>query len=439
METKNISYFFIPFIYDNNGQFVTLVKALDMSELWEKRHDEIKYMLKYVADKINSNDKKNCQCFHYELKEEGCIETGIPLKEEWLSTGEHSFKSKPVKFRFQILGTHLYCFSTTVCIIAFKLHFEENDPFWIAAAQYYLKKVSRETFKRDNEKISTSMNFLELAQNLMTEFKRISNFDFFFYANQSTERANVLTYLEVAPQESYEKELFYLRRCYHDKFLYVEDNGLKNEEIYRPSQAFVWGISSEAMVCLACPELGEEEFIRGTFYNNFNNQYLFMYILLLHQKYVLYMFLTKIGIGTYNNAKKLEEYRNQLYEFETDFVFSFVTEVPQYQYIYDKLSKAFSLKDMYEDVHEPLLSLGEMRRIEMEEKQKARDKSIEKSLFMLSLLSFFSALIDSFDYVESFGGWFFRESVVKGIQFACFFLIVGILCGVIINLIRSKK
>ena len=59
MEAKNISYFFIPFIYENNDQFTTLINGLDTSELWEKHHDEIKYMLKYVADKINSEDKKN--------------------------------------------------------------------------------------------------------------------------------------------------------------------------------------------------------------------------------------------------------------------------------------------------------------------------------------------------------------------------------------------
>ena len=160
MEAKNISYFFIPFIYENNDQFTTLINGLDTSELWEKHHDEIKYMLKYVADKINSEDKKNCQCFHYELQENGRIKAGIPSEEEWLSTREHSFKKKMVNFRFRLLGIHLYCFSTTVCIMAFKVQFKENDPFWIAEAQYYLKKASRETFRRDNEEDSKAMHFL---------------------------------------------------------------------------------------------------------------------------------------------------------------------------------------------------------------------------------------------------------------------------------------
>lgn len=62
-----------------------------------------------------------------------------------------------------------------------------------------------------------------------------------------------------------------------------------------------------------------------------------MYILLLHQKYALYMFLMKVDSGDCKNCgdsgkymDELEKYRKELYEFEADFVFACVTEVPQY-------------------------------------------------------------------------------------------------------------
>lgn len=70
---------------------------------------------------------------------------------------------------------------------------------------------------------------------------------------------------------------------------------------------------------------------------------------------------------------------------------------------------------------------------------KSVDKGIEKSLFLLSVLSFFSALVDSFDFVDSFGSWFLGERAVKGIQLICIVLIIGILCNVFWSLIRSKK
>ena len=116
--------------------------------------------------------------------------------------------------------------------------------------------------------------------------------DFFFYANEGTERANLLTYLEADFSENFEYELFYLRRCYKEDYLYYTDEKQNDREIYTASKNTFWGLSPEAAVCIVCPEKGGEEFLRTRFYKNFNKQYLFMYILLLHQKYVLYLFQT---------------------------------------------------------------------------------------------------------------------------------------------------
>ena len=97
------------------------------------------------------------------------------------------------------------------------------------------------------------------------------------------------------------------------------------------------------------------------------------------------------------------------------------------------------LKKMYEDVHEPLVSLAETRRLASENEQKVRDDTVNKSLLILSLLSFFSALIDSFDFVNSFFGLFASESVIHVIQVLCIIAIFIALFFVIDNLKRSGK
>ena len=434
---RNTAYLFVPFSFGKQADFNNIVTALDKSESWETVHDEIIYMLKYVADKIDSRNPRSCLCFHYQLNEGKRANYGLATAEDWFSTKMHRYLGKDISIRFQILSVQIYCFKTTVGILAFKIHFENDDPFWIANAEYHLKKVSRELLFLDGQEQATTL--LQMSNLLVKELKQKTNIQFFYYSNPSTERANVLTYLEVEPKGSYKKELFYLRRCYSDGFLYAENELLDAEEIYIPSKDTIWGISPEAAVCLTCPGYGREGFLRGTFYKNFNAQYLFMYVLLLHQKYVLYLFLTEIGIGFYNNLETLEQYRHQLYEFETDFVFSCVTEVPQYQYLYDRMTRAFSLKKMYEDVHEPLISLAEVRREAAENEQKKRDLNVNKALLMLSVLSFFSALVDSFDFVNSFFSWFLGEVGVRIIQVACIASIVAIVIIVIKNLISSKR
>lgn len=435
---KNTSYIFIPFTFEKRNQFAAIDATLSNSQAWTPIQDEIMYMLKYVADKMDSEDREKCQCFHYDVKENVRKKMGLATSEEWYTTEQHIYKGGEEKFRFQILGVQLYSFSTTVCIMAFKIHFEKDDPMWISSAQYYLKKVSREKIRLEND-TEDSFTFLDMSKRLVDECTSITKFDFFYYANPSTERSNMFTYLEVDQQDSYQKELFYLRNCYNEGFMYFEDDQLDKEELYIPSPDTMWGISSEAAICLVSPEKEREQFIQNIFYENFNAQYLFMYILLLHQKYALYMFLTKIGIGEYNNLEMLEKYRHQLYEFETDFVFSLVTEVPQYQNLYKRMMDAFSLKKMYENVHEPILALSEMRQSTLEVKQKKRDKNVNRALIALSLLTFFSALADSFAFVDSFCGLFLSDVGVKVVQVSLVVVIVTIMIGVIINLMISNK
>ena len=442
---KNVAYLFIPFAFEKQEHFNPLIDALDADGLWQRwTGDDKGYMFKYIADKINGGDVGSCQCRHFQLAEEKRESFGLGAASDWFSTVRpRPFGGVREPIRFRILDVQLFCFRTSVCILAFMLHFEKDDPFFVAHAEFYLKNAARERFRLDDAERSATL--LEFSEALTARLKRVSALDFFYYANEDSRRANVLTYLEVEdpvrggdgkPDEDeryFRRELFYLKRCYRESYTYTKKDSLDSEENYVASEDRIWGISPEAAVCLACPERGDRAFLRSTFYPNFNTRYLFMYVLVLHQKYVLYKFLTDIGVGAYNDLETLERYRAQLYEFETNFVFSCVTEVPQYQLLYEKMTQAFSLKKLYEDVREPLISLAEVRRAadekaqrQKEEEQQKRDLKINKALFWLSALSVFSALVDSFDFIDSFVGWFAGPVVVKVVQLCCIALILWI-------------
>ncbi len=440
MEKKeNSSYIFIPFIFDKPADFRSLVKDLNASSDWSLVEDEILYMLKYVADKINSRDLENCRCFHYMLTEEGAEKNSLFFGEDAIyTTEEHKYCGSPTRFGFRILDVQLFVFSTSVGIVSFHVKYENDEPLWVSSAQYSMKKVSRERICRCGTTDSFTMlgKAWEILYNLNTSYC----FNFFYYSNKGTERANVLTLLEVSPQEDYTRELYYLRRCYHDGFVYTEKPELDKKEIHYSAQNILWGISPEAAVCLVCPGEKDKKFFHSTFCTNFSRQYLFMYVLLLHRKYVLYMFLTKLGIGETKRLAELEAYKHQLDEFETDFVFSCITEVPQYQELYEKMADAFSLKAMYKDVHEPLTALAESRRQATEQAQKRAEENTNKAITFLTLLTFASALMDSFQFVSAFFGWFNTpEPWIKGIQGVCIGGIMLIVVWVVKNLITSRR
>lgn len=421
-EMENTSYIFIPFSFGDSDRFRPLVGALKESDHWIQILDKVKYMHRFVAGKLDYSNEETCQCFHFRLNDSYRSEYGLPDDGTWCT-----MRYKKAMYRFIIRDVQLFLFTTTIGIIAFRITLEETDPFRISDAQYYLKKVSRQPFELGSP--DNKSNMLDISKNLMDGFADVCSCDFFYYSCPGEERANLLSFTPAEPKEDFSKELFFLRRCYGEGYRYVKDAGQEQEELLSPSDDVHWGISPEAAACIVCPEAsGRSSFISGTLFKNFNSQYLLMYVLLLHQKYALYLFQTRMSTPDRSDLVKLEEYRSKLYEFEADFVFSCITEVPQYQLLYEKMTAAFALRKMFEDVHEPLTSLGEVRRQAEEKEQEKRDRSLENALIMITMLSIFSAWVDSYDFF----GEFLKEMLgagevaVRAVQLLCFALVIAI-------------
>lgn len=439
----NASYFFIPFSY--GCPFSRFYQSLLHSESWEIIHDEIKYMLRHVADKLDSTKEESCLCFHFALKEDARKQLQMVSPRE-VCRIEGKFSGKKEIFPFRLTGVQLYCFSTQIGVMAFRLEFDRDDPIWLATAQYYAKKVSRtlvtSSFGAMVQGQEDTDTLMGLGSFLLHATLPGIGWQPFFYAVPGTERANVLTYVEVPLRDGplkdvYRRELFHLRRCQSDGFFYVANPAQEEKEIIFTSANMVWGISPEAAVCLACPAMGNEEFVKTTFIRNFHSQYLYMYVLLLHQKFMLYQLMN--CIGTTSEENKLKTYRKQLYEFEMNFSFSRITEVVQYQELYDKMSQVFALQMMYNDIREPMDALAEMEKTQREEQQKEADEKTNQGLILLPLLAVFSALVDSFDFTESFFSWFLPEGAIPWVQTAVIILVIAIFIRGLFAIFRKPR
>lgn len=438
---KNTSYFFIPFSYKR--KFHEIIGKINSDQNWELFEDKINYMFKYVADKLDSNNENECRCYHFLLKKEARDRLYIAgLNSEFELLENHPEKGK-IRFAFTLQKVHLYCFATGIGILAFQISYRNADPYYIANAQYYMKKISRTKIHTNQGSMVSGrddiLTLLKLAEYILSDIKNEFKCEFFFYSNEERERSNILTYIEVPSMENTQQKLFFLKRSVGDTFQYIENKEQEKRETYVHSEKVEWGFSPESAACLVLHRQdAENHFVDKVFYRNFHSQYLFMYVLLLHQKYVLYLFLTQIGIGEYTDHRSLEQYKNDLYEFETNYVFSCITEVPQYQELYNKMYEVFALREMYEDVREPLQSLAEIRRENVEKQLKENDEQINKALILLSFFSVFSAFVDSFDFIQSFFETFFGnrvdDIVIKSVQLGCTVLIFATFIYVIYKL-----
>lgn len=373
-ETKqfnpNITYFFIPFRLKKTATIHETVCAFRSSAVWEETDLSLRYMYRYITNKLSgSNDESRCY-FHFSCKEEF-------VKKELSFT---PYFGQADKLEFSTVSMETFLFGTSVGICAIGVEYPFNDALRIARANFFLKLESC-LLDHGDKKIKFVDLLLESLPNLSSLIEP------FFYFNEK-KRMNTMTLVQHREEtySDYQKELFYLRNSYRESYPYqkMEDD----PQIFSLNPDVRWGISLEGIACVVNPLGGDERFYQEWFPNNFRTEYLFMYVWLLHQKYALYSFL--LNVETEMDLTTLEEYKKKLYEFQTTYVYSCITEVPQYQYLYDKIYEVLGLQAMYQDVEEPLIRLSEM-------KKKNQEKATEKRLNILSALCIFSALLDGSD------------------------------------------
>lgn len=436
---SNFSYIFIPFSIKQEKDFIKFNNDLSANCMWMPVNDEIRYLHKYVSDRLVNEYKGNKNLFHYRLSESVSDFTDIYLNNRCYQTAPKKFNDITTTFDFTISDVQLFSFNTSICIMAFQLQFENNDPLYIAAAQYYLRKIDVEHIrvKTDNGDF-VSHSFIELSKSILGNLTDIYSLDFFFYASTKNERANFFTYIDLPKKENYNEELFHLKWCYNDHFTY-DSNCLEKDSVnYVANSNTIWGISPSAAVCIINRCDKNRQFIENTFQHNVQNHYLFTYILLLHQKYMLYLFLTKISIDIDDDLNLLENYKRRLYEFNTKYLFSRISEVPQYQRFYEKVMESFSIKEMFADVQEPLSRLAEIQRQVNEEQRQKRDHNINTALTALSLLTIFSAITDALGITANLG-WLIPPLWSKIIQLTIGSIVIILSVAILFRLFSLKN
>ena len=97
----------------------------------------------------------------------------------------------------------------------------------------------------------------------------------------------------------------------------------------------------------------------------------------------------------------MKHYKELLFEYQADYSFVRITEVPQYHRLYKKIEEKLELDALFSDAMEPVTSLTQLHQEKSEEEQSKKNNEIESALSLLSVLTVFSALIDCYSYIEA--------------------------------------
>ena len=485
MVLENIVYVFVPFRVKNadgtNGHdiFSQLLKLSDDSDrlcrigVENFGADVRKYFLNYVLKKLRKteeSDWRNCVIFslcererlaHKKKQKDIADVDWLPILKKQSTNfkfaigdalrlePQKSLSSEYHAFDLTLESARIAFFKTQIGIASFGVNVNSSDPFDIAEAEFLLKQ-SIERFSADSswqvqfEFNGTRGTFDQLSRQMMEGLGvKDDCLQFSFFS--PTPRSNLLSLIAVdevggtdsaGDKKSYfERIFYYLRNGYGRGFMY-DENDFKSRNI--GPENIRWGVSNEVTCCLVSPDLHPEGrgFIANSFSKRFRQEYYFMYIWLLHQKYELYSLLTDVSAQRFKGMKEkarralLDGYKRNFAEFETEYVFARVTDVPEYQDLYEILQEKFALQKMYDDVRDPLEMLDEVVQIE----ESRRERTMTWLLSGLALFGVFSAYIDSYDFIGKFFGVDPEGQVaeVRVWQTLCIFVItISVLAGVI--------
>ena len=421
-ECANKSFIFFPFKVDSSLSEIS--KALDASGRWrgfcstltkgtQKRdNDNTRYLLNHVGASIHANAADNDICVQRQLDKEKTVfrNNNVSFSFDTVFFGWNHLKRVSVG-EFQLRGVYFYCFDTGVCLLVLEIEHLRSCIEDIADSLFLLKQCDKQVINvdrglsgdRQNSSSDRRLSLRDIAETILSdvlrnEYRLIDNWSVSDY-----QRSYVMTYVETLAPAT-DRQLFLLSHGYNTDFRYVADTDDK-PRIYRNNDTCIWGLTTEASVCIARLTSENRSFITSAFSNNISNGYLLLFVLLLHQKYVLQEFLSKNDLR--NNQENCRSsvlarrYRDEFYLFEQKYNFRYVSDVAQYQNLYEIVYDSFKIDALFADVKEPLEAIKEELEEQEQEKEAKSDKKTEKALTILSLFAVFSALVDAWQSVSS--------------------------------------
>lgn len=384
----NVVFFYIPCAFNNGVKNIKEAKIrFDMSPNWEKENLSTHKFYQFITNKLKvSSDSPGCNLFKLInnqksndifLNQKCCISDAR-------TTGNES--SQVLDFRIE--AVYVVLFDSPVFFFVFEIAFinPEYSVRKMANSLYFIKKPAKTKISAKINNGAKKKLLLDIAKDEMESVfssGKIS-YEVFFYLDESYARSNYLLMSKIPKNttpETIHDYLYYLKHGFSDKYQLQEDN---NKDYHGPNGRH-WGITSESSVCII--EDVSNQLVENKQFKEFKTEYFIMYTLLLFQKYTYFNLLNVLSSMNYRKKNELEKYKEQLEDFERDYVFSVITDIPQYKEVYELMVKELNLGRLSKDVQVPIKELNER-------KQSSHERKIEAIGFLFSILGIFSIIVD---------------------------------------------
>lgn len=380
------SIFFIPVWYD---QFKPFTQALAADERWTPTDSKkvwAGYLFRYAAD-MNRNK---------ELFASFTLKNPESLK-VYLFGRELPLETPP-----QIQEVRFSCFATGVGFMEFWVNYSNMTPQQIGEFSYLFKKA---TSKCKGELPDQQRALYDVAQNLLPAGVKAQLF--FATSARFKYECNCFHFIHVdeqlPDQAALWDTLYHLSRSYHSNMPTALESAY--DIMYQAGDGDYWAGSPEGLVNIvydyrSTPEAKTDYYLHNLKPQRLQLDYYFMYLLLLNQKYSAVEYIRMVALSLDSSTRDVERLNRRIVRLKNTFSFNVISDDSVIQNIYSKMYTVLEIKNLLEDVIE---NESQMEYLQ-EAKHMNDDRLSNKYLLGISILSLFSALIDSASYFDRVKG-----------------------------------
>lgn len=295
-----------------------------------------------------------------------------------------------------VIKIRITLFATGMAFMYFLVNYGSLSPEEIADFSYHLKRAKRSAnYDSSIENGSCQPLYNAICELLPSECSMVPFFEAISDVKTQCIAFHML-YLPELEESDSSHTVFLLKRSYRSNFEYnpkAEKNGY--DMYYSPYSYMDWGGSEEGLVCI-CKKSAEASFyVEHYHYPQLTNDYLFMYLLLLNQRFSMVKYIMELS-KCENDSTELKKIDEKVVMLKSKFSFRIISDDMIYQNIFSKMFCLLQIESLLCDIEECNDRMESVVRKESE----IRENRTSSILLVLSFLTVFSALIDASDYFD---------------------------------------
>lgn len=414
MLSKNHSYFYVPFrirsienwkkqiedkTYSNEKRKISSIPV------WQKITDTVPvHLMKFINDGLGYQTERQ---YAYQLAEKRAY--GLPYTDGKgkLLTCVIRHKGKTKEYTIDIRNIKIHCFGTNIGFLVYDVWYSiDMDYQEILEFNYMFKKVGTSDINIKDADVPDSGDkntFLyRLSKNLITN--GLDDVELFFNTNHPVRmESNVFSIFCDTGGDRIEDKLFHFCHSYTIDYgcsqVYPEESFFR----FHPFTYIHWGGCQDGLSCIY---YDINEFTANDINGKLKNDYYFMYLVLLNQRYTLLSLVNEMMGCKKAVSEEWRHLQNKLVTYQMEYSFRIVSDELTYHRIYNGMRKILSINELEDDLKDISDRMYALKNEEQREKDEklavARSWRMDLGLGILSLLTIFSAFVDGADMIDLF-------------------------------------